>query len=117
MSHSTHSTGNATIQYKLVGCAIDPILLPGPQTVWSQTYTVPAHHIEVRVTEVGGHDSATIEFEDSPIVKNLRNVNEVKNETSAASEQDTFTGQNGEEAEENTETQMDRDMSLFRFVG
>ena len=78
---------------------------------------MPAHHIEVRVTEVRGHDSATIEFKDSPIVKDLQNVNEVKNETSAASGQDTFADQNGEEAEANTEgAEMDRDMSLFRFV-
>ena len=58
--------GEPTIQYRLVGCAVSPVpLVPDPDDPdWEisdvrKGYDVPAHNIEIRVTEVADHDQAT----------------------------------------------------------
>ena len=62
--------GEATIQYTFVGCAMDPVVLSEGQSDVRVSYSVPTHHIEVRVTRVAGHEgpqSATEEFENYPV--------------------------------------------------
>ena len=85
--------GNATIQYKFVGCAIDPEDLSDSegQADVRESYLVPAHYLEVRVTDVLNHERAVTAFRDSPIMKDLSNINQVEEETSEAeSEENEF---------------------------
>ena len=58
--------GEPHIQYRFVGCAVAPKeLLPDDDDPdWEisdvrKGYDVPAHNIEIRVTEVADHDQAT----------------------------------------------------------
>ena len=54
--------GEPTMQYRLVGCAVSPIPLENGDELSDvrKGYNVPAHNIEIRVTEVADHDHATL---------------------------------------------------------
>ena len=99
--------GEATIQYKFVGCAIGPENLSRDQGQASvrESYLVPAHHLEVRVTNIAGHDRARDLFLNSPIMNDLTHINEVETETSTAAE---LVGEGAEDPAS--------ELTLFRFV-
>lgn len=109
--------GNATVQYKIVGCAVEPVLLADPDAATAQSevraiYSVPAHHIEVRVTNIYGHDMATMLLKDSPIARDLTNVDGLESETEAVNADDTF----GNVGAEDEVDEVQEDLDVFRFV-
>lgn len=54
--------GEPTIYYRFVGCAVSPVQLENgtEESRVKKSYNVPSHNIEIRVTEVDGHDQATL---------------------------------------------------------
>lgn len=100
--------GAASLQYKFVGCASEPIEFPQPQSTVAASYVVPAHKIEVRVISIQGHTQATAALRDSPVIKDLTNVNEEETEERVAeSTQQELSGV--------PKTEQPDELSLVRF--